>query len=115
MEPYLRITVKEKEHPPHSHLFQKPLVVIGKQETSDIFLNHPLVSRQHALVRMVDDNVEIEDLQSTNGSLLNDQPITTSTVTEEDAVHIGPFQLSFKLVPHLPLNDILQRLSVQLV
>lgn len=100
MDPFIRVTVKDQSNDLKSHLFQKGMVVIGKNTASDLQLNHPLVSRQHSIARINRDAVEYEDLQSTNGSLINGERITTKTLTQSDEVRVGPFTLKFDLVPN---------------
>ena len=76
MDPFIRVSVKDQSNNSRSHLFQKGMVVIGKNNTSDLPLNHPLVSRQHSIARINNSELEYEDLKSTNGSLINGERIT---------------------------------------
>ncbi|HLB58910.1 MAG TPA: ATPase, T2SS/T4P/T4SS family, partial [Bdellovibrionota bacterium] len=101
MAPIVRITVIEKGKPTHSHLFQKNLVVVGKHPSSDLQLENSLVSRQHALLRIVEQSMEFEDLESTNGSFLDGRRIKTEALKNGDQVNVGPYSLTFNLVPDL--------------
>jgi len=101
MEPYLRITVTQKEQPSHAHLFRKPLVVIGKQESADLNLQNRLVSRQHALVRFDKSTIEYEDLESTNGSLYQGKPVRQTTLNHGDEIQVGPYRLTFEIAEDL--------------
>ena len=49
-----------------------PGTTIGRAG-SDIELNDPDVSRRHAAIRQVDTGVAVEDLDSTNGTFVNDE------------------------------------------
>ena len=97
MAPIVRITVIEKGKPTHSHLFQKNLVVVGKHPSSDLQLENSLVSRQHALLRIVEQSMEFEDLESTNGSFLDGRRIKTEALKNGDQVNVGPYSLTFNL------------------
>ena len=44
---------------------------IGRDPISDIAINDPEVSRQHARLTQTDDSYQIEDLESTNGTFVN--------------------------------------------
>src|SRR5262245_6276668 len=44
--------------------------VLGRDPDVEIFLNHPGVSRRHALIRISGDGVTIEDLGSKNGTFV---------------------------------------------
>jgi two-component system, cell cycle response regulator len=50
--------------------------VIGRGEDSDISVYHPSVSRQHARIESADECFRVTDLGSTNGTFINDQPVT---------------------------------------
>lgn len=68
-------------------------VVIGR-EGADVVLEDPEVSRRHALVRTLEDAVEIEDLQSTNGTFVNDIEIEGSTrLRKGDSIRVGNTRL----------------------
>jgi predicted component of type VI protein secretion system len=47
-------------------------MTIGR-DGCDVELNDPDVSRRHAVVRQIDDGLAIEDLDSTNGTFVNEQ------------------------------------------
>jgi pSer/pThr/pTyr-binding forkhead associated (FHA) protein len=51
-----------------------PGLTIGRADT-DVELNDPDVSREHAIVRRVDEGLAVEDLGSTNGTYVNDERI----------------------------------------
>lgn len=57
----------------------QPVTVIGRGNDVDLRLLDPNVSRRHAEVRVGPDGVTITDLGSTNGTLVNDSPITGPT------------------------------------
>ena len=60
----------------HSMLLSKRFV-IGRDPLSDIPLpNDPLVSRVHAMINLVNGQYFIHDMNSTNGTYLNNNPLT---------------------------------------
>ena len=61
---------------------------IGRKDC-DVILEDRLVSRRHAQIKMVNDLVVIEDLASTNGTLINNSRITTSVLKVKDMLTIG--------------------------
>ena len=78
-------------------------VLIGRTPNCDLVLDHPEVSRRHALIRQIEDKFFIEDLDSSNGTLVNDQPVTHAELHEGDLIQICTFLLHFqdgKLVPY---------------
>jgi ABC-type multidrug transport system ATPase subunit/pSer/pThr/pTyr-binding forkhead associated (FHA) protein len=80
----------------YSKLREKSVVYIGRDNDADIQLNHPNVSRQHALIEKKGDGIYfIKDLGSTNGTFVNGRRITSSTsFTDKDTILIGRFKLT---------------------
>ncbi len=65
-------------------------IVIGREATSTIVVNENSVSRSHAQVtRLADGTYRVEDLHSTNGTFVNDAPITTSLLADGDYLRCG--------------------------
>ena len=54
-----------------------PEVVVGR-ETDGLRLDHPGVSRRHALLRITDEQVVVENLGSTNGTFVGVERIEAS-------------------------------------
>jgi pSer/pThr/pTyr-binding forkhead associated (FHA) protein len=52
-----------------------PGTTIGRAEC-DVELNDPDVSRRHAVIRLVDAGLAVEDLGSTNGTFVNERRIS---------------------------------------
>lgn len=60
--------------------FTMPAIVIGRDPTCDLVLQEEIVSSHHARLSYHHNQWWIEDLQSTNGTYLNDERLYTSTV-----------------------------------
>ncbi len=71
----------------------------GRRPYSDVVIDNPAVSGEHALVRLEGDDVVLEDLQSTNGTYVNGLPVTRHVLQEGDRVEIGRYQLQFERGP----------------
>jgi pSer/pThr/pTyr-binding forkhead associated (FHA) protein len=68
--------------------------LIGRSSECQIVLEDPLVSRLHALLRVGDDEVRVEDLRSRNGVRLNGRQVEGSTVVSPgDGLEIGGQEL----------------------
>jgi hypothetical protein len=68
--------------------------VLGRSEHVDIHLRDLRVSRLHAKIVMVDGQPRIEDVGSSNFTLVNGQRIAGPTLLEAgDVVQVGPYQL----------------------
>ena len=64
-------------------------IVVGRGSDCDIQIDRDSVSRRHARVFKEKDQWFVEDLGSTNGSYINDAPISRSRLTDMDFVKIG--------------------------
>lgn len=53
--------------------------LIGRSPEADVLISHPSVSRRHALVVIEDGAAYIEDLGSTNGTIIEGKPATART------------------------------------
>ncbi|HJW46425.1 MAG TPA: FHA domain-containing protein [Lysobacter sp.] len=78
-----------------SYPLQGPLT-IGRSPECDIHINDPGLSRVHARLVPGEDGVQIEDLDSTNGSFLNDRRMKREKARIGD--EIGFDKLRFRLV-----------------
>jgi len=73
-------------------------VRIGRAKDNQISLDHPQVSRYHAIVeRMGVGRYRIRDLKSTNGVFVNNKRIDNEAwLKEGDTIRIGPFPLDLR-------------------
>ncbi|MDR1656700.1 MAG: sigma 54-interacting transcriptional regulator [Deltaproteobacteria bacterium] len=74
--------------------------LLGRASNCDLILFDRSASRRHAEITKSDDNYFIEDLNSTNGTLVNDQPISERLQLKPfDCIKIG--QEIYIFEPHL--------------
>ena len=71
--------------------------VLGRGGRCRIRLDHPAVSERHALLSVRPDGCWIEDLDSSNGTFVNGEPIRRRTAVGGDAMAaIGPYLLAIR-------------------
>jgi len=69
-------------------------LVIGRAEGTDIFINDPMVSSKHARITPVPSGAILEDLNSTNGTLLNGMKVTIpAALAVGDQIAVGNVML----------------------
>jgi pSer/pThr/pTyr-binding forkhead associated (FHA) protein len=73
----------------------RPVLSIGRDPDSDIFLNDVTVSRQHARLLLSEGQVEVVDTGSLNGTYVNGQLVDEATLESGDSLQIGRFQMVF--------------------
>jgi len=70
-------------------------VTVGRLATSGIQLTDSNASREHAAFVRQGDGWAIEDLDSTNGTMLNGSPVTRADLADGDVVEIGVTRLTY--------------------
>jgi hypothetical protein len=77
--------------------FEKPEVIIGRDAGQDVTVSDLTVSTQHARLSYHHNQWWLEDLDSTNGTFLNMEPVSGPTVVDNgDQVRCG--QVVFDIV-----------------
>ncbi|HEX6813249.1 MAG TPA: FHA domain-containing protein [Planctomycetota bacterium] len=71
-------------------------VVVGRVAGCDLVINDAKASRRHARFVVESGVVEIEDLGSSNGTLLNNKPVTRRMLRDGDQVQIGKTIITFR-------------------
>jgi hypothetical protein len=72
--------------------------VIGRSRDCDIVLDDAGISRRHARIRPAPEGWTIEDLDSTNGVLLNGHPLSDAhPLREGDRIELGSTEIVFEL------------------
>lgn len=72
---------------------------IGRELDNTLRLPDPSISRHHCVIRKVGNAYEIQDLQSSNGVLLNGSRVQSSPLRDGDRVTLGQIQLTFMAPP----------------
>ena len=84
------------------HPLQPPGLVIGRGSDADLRINDPGISRRHAQIRVSAAgpqlNIDIVDLGSTNGIMVNGQRVQQSALHEGSRIEIG----STRMLVHAP-------------
>ena len=73
----------------------KESLSIGRRHGNDIQLNDLTVSGRHSLITNLGENVFVDDLGSTNGTLLNGSRVTKSMLNHGDIIQTGNYQFSY--------------------
>ncbi len=72
---------------------EKTLIQIGRDDTNDVVIASPNVSRFHAQIQRVGQRYRVEDLRSSNGTFVNDEKIDGSLwLKPEDTIRIGQYR-----------------------
>ena len=69
-------------------VIEKPRVVLGREDV-DLALEDPEVSRHHAAIEVAGDRVTVVDLNSSNGTLVGDEPVEEAPLENQSEFTIG--------------------------
>jgi len=87
------------------HQLEGDLTVIGRSKDSALRLEDASVSRQHSQIRKEQENYIIEDLGSSNGTLVNGKEIKKHTLQPDDTIEVGKYTLIFQETPGVEDED----------
>lgn len=76
-------------------LLNRERVTIGRRADNDVCLPYPAVSAEHAAVVTILSDSFLEDVGSTNGTLVNGRPVVKHFLRDRDQIDIGRQKLVF--------------------
>jgi len=77
----------------------QPVASAGRHPDSDIYLDDVTVSRRHAEFRLQNDQCQVVDVGSLNGTYVNRKPVDSAVLATGDEVQIGKYRLVFLTGP----------------
>jgi len=77
---------------------------IGRELDNTLRLPDPSISRHHAVIRLGPAGYEIQDLQSSNGVLINGSKVAAAPLRDGDRITLGQMQLTF-VDPQLAVTE----------
>jgi len=76
-------------------VLDKEIMTIGRKDDNDIRIENLAVSGHHAKLLTIFDDSFLEDLESTNGTYVNGQPVTKHPLKHGDVIVIGKHELRY--------------------
>ncbi len=92
------LTIETGPDAGHSHRAGDNALRLGRSPDNDIILRDPATSGHHARVERRGDQFWIVDLGSTNGTLVNGEPIQEKELSHGDRVTIGQNAVQFSFI-----------------
>ena len=110
--PPIRVEVRIQNQEPVSKVFTQAEVILGRDPSCDVRLEDSAASARHAKLSYHHGQWWIEDMDSTNGTVLNHQKLTTATViTNGDEIKCGKVQLKITLVGPM-ISQVTERINL---
>lgn len=72
--------------------------IIGRSPDTDFSLTHPTISTMHCEMVLSDSGVILRDLESTNGTFINNEPVREAVLAPGQMVRLGDVELSVESV-----------------
>ena len=69
---------------------------VGRAPRADFVVDAALVSRLHCRLTATDETVDVVDLDSTNGTYINDQRVKTGCIKSGDRLRIGRVEFTIQ-------------------
>jgi len=73
----------------------KDKITVGRRATNDIHIDNLAVSGEHATIVTIGNDSFLEDLGSTNGTLVNGKAIKKHVLQHADVIEFGKYQLKY--------------------
>jgi pSer/pThr/pTyr-binding forkhead associated (FHA) protein len=100
------LTLKLKNKSLGEYQLQKGVsLTIGRREANDVVIEDPSVSGHHYKIDALGDRFLLIDLQSKNGSFVNEQLINSHWLKHEDIITIGGHSLLFNYHENEQMHD----------
>ncbi len=77
------------------HQLSKERTTIGRRPHNDIAIDNLAISGEHAVIVTILNDSFLEDLGSTNGTMVNGSPVKKHFLQNGDAIELGKYSLKF--------------------
>lgn len=74
----------------------KDRITIGRRPSNDIVIDHLSISGQHAAITTIADDAFLEDLGSTNGTLVNGQLVKKHFLQDGDVIELAKYRIKYQ-------------------
>ena len=94
----IELTISKRNTKLFRHSLDDGTIIIGRNPDSEIYLNSPSVSHEHARISLSEGKWFIEDLASKGGTLVNDTKIQHSRLRDNDVIQVGHYKIDCSFV-----------------
>lgn len=74
---------------------RKGRTTIGRRPHNDIVIDDLAISAEHAMIVLLDRDSFLEDLNSTNGTQVNGQPVRKHFLQNDDVIELAQFRITY--------------------
>ena len=91
----MKLTILDGTQKNREISFETTTVTIGRDSGNDVVLENRKVSRNHAMISLQGTKFIIKDLDSSNGTYVNNTPVTEHSLENGDIIRICTIQIRF--------------------
>ncbi|MFZ4478318.1 MAG: FHA domain-containing protein [Rhodoferax sp.] len=73
----------------------KDRTTLGRRPYNDIVIDNLAISGEHAVLQLVDGDIHLEDLNSTNGTYVNGKAAKKQLLRHGDTIEVGKYKIKF--------------------
>lgn len=88
-----------------NYFLEKERFVIGRRPTCDVQINDQGISKEHMAILTVGNDQIVEDLGSTNGTLVNGEKVQRHILQNGDVIEVGRYAIKYVNAKALPDMD----------
>ncbi len=92
--PWLIVVYEGKEY---RYEIDDPLFTIGRENTNNLCLPYTTISRRHAVIKFSEKEYFVEDLNSSNGVVVNNMKVKEIILSHGDVIQLGSVYLTFMI------------------
>ena len=89
--------IKGKDHGKSFYVTEGKPLTLGRSSAADIALSEPRISRIHCRFTHDGKHIMLTDLNSTNGTYVNERKIKSVPLTDQDSIRIGETVITMRL------------------
>lgn len=90
-----RLIAKTRGEPDQEVILEQKCILIGRDRICGICVVGLRISRYHALVVLSDTGLQVVDLGSTNGTMVNGHKVKRCTLSDQDIITIGHTRITY--------------------
>src|ERR1051325_5207820 len=91
------LTIQLPGLPPVSHVLKDDTITIGRMKGNTIVIEDSSISLMHARITRKDGEIYLKDLNSTNGTRVNGQPVSEAKLRDQDRVKFADINCEYRV------------------
>lgn len=98
------LLMKQPDQPDRIIAWDTQEITLGRAPENDISVDHAEISRRHAQFVCTGKSYVLQNLNTSNGTLVNGQVVTTHTLKSRDLIQIAEVEITFYQSPKDPVT-----------